>query len=97
MGWIVAVVEDRFRLTRGSMKIFVKTAESGRLRALGFCLECGTRINSRPPNGEPGAIFLRVGAIRQRAELRPRAHLWARSAQTWINDLKDLPRIEKQP
>ena len=97
MGWIVAVVEDRFRLTRGSLKTFVKTAESGRLRALGFCAECGTRINSRPPNGEPGAIGLRVGAIRQRAELRPRAHVWARSAQTWINDLKDLPRIEKQP
>ena len=97
MGWGVAVVEDRFELKRGTLKTFVKTAESGRRRALQFCPECGTRIVSSPLPGEQGTISLRAGSIRQRDQLRPRAHIWARSAQPWIDDLQELPKIEQQP
>ena len=39
---------------------------------------------------------LRVGSIRQRAELRPRSMGWCRSAQPWSMDLSALPRFEKQ-
>jgi hypothetical protein len=97
MGWVVAVVDDHFELKSGHLKTFVKTADSGRRRALGFCPECGTRIISRPVEGEQGSMSLRVGTVRQRAELRPRAHLWARSAMPWIDELPALPKIEKQP
>lgn len=97
MAWLVVVVDDRFALKHGALKTFIKTAESGRLRELGFCPECGTRIVSRPVGGELGNIALRVGALRQRDLLRPRVHLWARSAQPWIDELRDLPRIDKQP
>jgi hypothetical protein len=97
MGWVVAVVDDRFTLKSGTLKTFVKTAQSGRRRALGFCPECGTRIVARPPDGEPGGIGLRAGSIRQRAALRPRAHIWTRSAQPWIDTLAALPKIDEQP
>jgi hypothetical protein len=97
MSWAVAVVDDRFELTTGTLKTFVKTAESGRQRVLGFCPECGTRIVTKPAPGEQGIVSLRAGSIRQRAELPPRAHLWARSAQPWIDDLSKLPKIDKQP
>ena len=97
MGWVVAVVDDRFELKSGTLKTFVKTAESGRRRALGFCPECGTRIVAKPVEGEQGIISLRAGSVRQRAQLRPRAHLWARSAVPWIDELHELPKLGKQP
>jgi len=95
MGWVVAVVDGRFELKTGTLKTFVETAESGRRRALGFCPECGTRIVAKPVEGERGLVSLRAGSVRQRDQLRPRAHIWARSAQPWI-DLRELPKIEKQ-
>jgi hypothetical protein len=97
MSWVVQVVGDQFRLTRGELKMFVKVAESGRRRALGFCPECGTRIVAKPEAGEPGFISLRAGSIRQRSELRPRVHVWARSAQPWIDELPGLPKMDQQP
>jgi hypothetical protein len=97
MGWGVAVVDDQFELKSGELKTFVKVAESGRRRVLAFCPECGTRIVSKPVEGEPGIISLRVGSIRQRAELQPRAHVWARFAQPWMDELSKLPKIDKQP
>jgi len=97
MGWVVAVVNDQFEVKRGHLKTFVKVAESGRRRALGFCPECGTRIVSMPVEGEQGIISLRAGSVRQRAELHPHAHLWARSAQPWIDELSRLPKLDKQP
>jgi hypothetical protein len=97
MNWLVMVVDDRFELKRGSLKTYVKTADSGRHRALSFCTECGSRIASGPAPGERGPVSLRAGTIRQRDQLRPRVHLWTRSAQPWIDELAELPRIEQQP
>lgn len=97
MSWGVAVIDDRFELTAGTLKTYVKIAESGRRRALGFCPECGTRIVARPVEGEEGYLSLRAGSVRQRAQLRPRAHIWSRSALPWIDEISALPKIEKQP
>jgi hypothetical protein len=35
---------------------------------------------------------LRMGSIRQRAQLPPRSQYWCRSALGWSQDLKDLPQ-----
>ena len=96
MGWVAAVIDQGFELKSGALKTYIKTAESGRRRALGFCPECGTRIVATPVEGEQGVISVRVGSIRQRAELQPRAHIWASSAQPWTFDQRGLPRVEKQ-
>jgi hypothetical protein len=84
-----------FRLT-GEPKIYVKTADSGTQRAHAFCPECGTRIYAAAPT-DPRAFNIRVGTIRQRAELRPRAQFWCRSALPWVMELGSVPRIEGQP
>jgi hypothetical protein len=41
-------------------------------------------------------VGLRVGAIRQRAELVPKLQQWMRSAQPWTQDLRALPQFTKQ-
>ena len=41
---IVPVRAEDFQLTRGELKIYVKTAESGAERPQAFCGRCGTHI-----------------------------------------------------
>jgi hypothetical protein len=96
-GVVAGIRDGRFRLLSGTLKVFVKTAESGRIRELSFCPDCGTRIHARTP-GDPGAFFgLRVGTIRQRDQLVPKRQVWCRSAQHWVFDLGTIPKVSAQP
>ena len=77
---------------RGSPKTYVKTAESGNKRLHGFCGECGSAIYATTPDDQ--RVFnLRVGAIKQRAELVPKIQGWCRSAMPWINDVASIPKV----
>jgi hypothetical protein len=89
------LVTSGFRFNSGEPKAYVKVADSGRQRVLAFCPGCGTSIYSRPPDGEVGHFGLRVGPLRQRDALTPRAQYWCSSAQTWINDLARIPAFER--
>jgi hypothetical protein len=84
-----------FILRSGTPKIYVKTAESGKQRAHGFCGDCGTQIYSVDVR-EPRAYSIRVGTLKQRAELRPTRQIWCRSALPWVADLRDVPQAERQ-
>jgi len=92
----VRTTEGGFRLLTGQPKIYVKTAESGTRRAQGFCPECGSPIYATSVT-DPKIYGLRVGTIRQRAELRPKAQGWCRSAQSWVNDLAAMVQHPRQP
>jgi hypothetical protein len=39
---------------------------------------------------------LRVGTIRQRADLTPKLQVWARSRLPWVMDLSGIPSRDKQ-
>jgi len=86
---------DTFKVLTGEPKVYVKTAESGNKRAQGFCADCGTPLFSTTVSDRQ-VYVLRVGSIRQRAQLRPRSQGWCRSAQPWSMDISALPRYEKQ-
>jgi hypothetical protein len=88
---------NSFRLLSGEVKIYVKTAESGAKRQQSFCPECGTPIYSCTLGKGPKVHSIRVGTIRQRGELVPRAQLWSRSSQRWLAELSSIPKLEKQP
>ncbi|MEM7423808.1 MAG: GFA family protein [Pseudomonadota bacterium] len=94
---VVASVTADFELLTGSMKAFVKIADSGARRVLTFCPECGTRIYAKPEGDEPGFWGLRVGTISQRAALPPRMQVWCDSALGWTADLRALPRFPGNP
>jgi len=91
---VVAAKREGFKLT-GRPKIYVKTGESGRKRAQGFCAECGTPIYSADVT-DPQVFNIRVGTARQRAELLPKRQIWCRSALGWAMDLEPVPQIQKQ-
>jgi hypothetical protein len=81
----VPVPKEAFRL-RGEPKIYVKTAESGNRRAQAFCPQCGTRIYASAEK-DPQLFNLRIGTVRQRAALAPKAQVWCRSALPWVMNL----------
>lgn len=85
---------ETFKLVTGEPKIYVKTAESGNKRVQAFCPACGTPIYSSAVTDLP-AYNLRVGAIRQRGELRPKRQQWCRSARDWVMDLTPIPQFAK--
>ena len=92
----VASVPGGFRLTKGAVKIYIKTVESGRQREQCFCPDCGTPIYAATPGApEPRVVGIRVGTARQRRELEPRAQVWHRSAVPWVaHAFDDIPAAE---
>ncbi len=93
-GVFVAVVGDSFELQSGELKSYEKIADSGAVRSLNFCPECGTRIYATTV-GEGLELFsLRVGTVRQRDQLQPSVQIWCRSAQDWVMDLRQIPKFD---
>jgi hypothetical protein len=84
-----------FVLRSGTPSIYIKTAESGNKRAHAFCPNCGTQIYSADPH-EPSAYSIRVGTLKQRAELRPARQIWYRSAMPWSTDIRSVDQSEQQ-
>ena len=83
-----------FRLLTGQPKIYIKTAESGAKRAHGFCPEYGTPVYATTVT-DPQVYGIRVGTVRQRAELRPARQSWCRSALPWAMNIEALPQSPK--
>ena len=93
---VAPAIENSFRLLSGTLKFYVKTAENGSRRTQAFCPQCGTPVYSAPEDGKSAFFGIRVGAIRQRDLLPPTAQYWARSAQTWVQRIDDMPKVETQ-
>ncbi len=95
-GVVAGIVDEKFRLLSGALKTYEKIADSGTVRALTFCPECGTRIHAKTV-GEGSSFFgLRVGTVRQRDKLKPSLQAWCRSAQDWVSDLRSIPQIDAE-
>ena len=91
---VAFVPESNFDLQKGSLKIYVKTADSGNKREQSFCPECGTHIYATSVGGDDRVLGLRVGTVRQRAQLRPRKQYWCQSALDWVEDLGAVEKVE---
>ena len=85
-----------FRLLTGNPRVYVKTADSGTKRRHSFCPNCGTPVHSSADTDDPQSYSLRVGCLRQRAELPPRKRNWLRSAMAWAQDVSALPANDTQ-
>jgi hypothetical protein len=84
-----------FRFLRGEPRHYLKTtAESGTNRRHAFCGNCGSPLYACAVD-DPAFYTLRVGTIRQRANLPPMRQIWCRSALPWVMDIAGLPQSEK--
>ena len=67
----------------------MKTAESGNRRAQAFCPDCGSRLWAAAENDTP-VYNLRLGGVRQRAQLAPKSQVWCNSSLPWSVDLEGV-------
>ncbi len=88
---------DAFKLLTGEPTIYVKTADSGAQREQGFCPKCGTALYSTAPGAGPKVYVLRLGAIKQRAELTPTARIWCGSQPDWLGKIDGVAATDAQP
>ena len=91
----VPVRSDNLTFTRGTPKVYVKIAESGNRRALGFCGECGSPFYSTTVDTPPELYMLRIGAVRQRDQLVPKRQIWRKSALSWVEHVAELESFQK--
>lgn len=91
----VPVPRESLRL-RGEPRHYVKTAESGSRRAQAFCPDCGSRLYATTEK-DPQVYNIRIGTVRQRAQLAPKTQLWCRSALPWVMNLATVEQHAKQP
>jgi hypothetical protein len=85
-----------FRLLSGKPKTYVKTADSGTRRRHSFCPNCGTPVHATADTDDPPAYSLRVGCLRQKAQLAPKKRIWCRSALAWAQNVSAIPGIDHQ-
>ena len=85
---VVPAAIENFEL-RGEPRQYVKTAQSGNWRIQAFCGNCGTALFAKAAENAT-EVSIRLGCIRQRAELPPKRQVWTRSAMPWLRELPDL-------
>jgi len=91
----VPVARDAFTLLTGDPKVYIKTADSGTRRAHAFCPNCGSPIHSSAI-ADPPTYSLRVGCLRQRADLPAKRQIWCRSALAWASNVGTIPQLVRQ-
>ena len=94
---VAVALGDAFKVTKGTPKEYIKTAESGNPRVQGFCGNCGTALYATDPGDSPAAYSLRVGAMLQREQLSPRFECWRQSALEWVPELEGTKKFEQAP
>jgi hypothetical protein len=80
-----------FRLLRGELSAYVKTADSGNRRRHSFCPKCGTPVHACADVDDPPTYSLRVGCLDERAQLKPTKRIWCQSALGWAQDVSQVP------
>ena len=77
-------------VVHGQTKSYVKVAESGNRRAQVFCPECATPLWATAPEN-PVTVMIRLGCVKQRAQLKPSVQVWQHSAAPWLPQLAAVP------
>ena len=79
----------------GPTKSYIKVAASGNRRDQVFCPECGTPLYATDPD-KPVSASIRLGCVRQRAQLKPQAQIWRHSEMPWLKELGAVPGSPEQ-
>lgn len=86
------VPPDKFRFTRGTPKYFDKMADSGAVRRMAFCADCGTHLCSLPEE-QDGFVSIRVASANEFSGIKPVAEFFCASRVSWIQDLEGTARF----
>ncbi len=95
-GMTLVINEDDFRLTKGELKTFTSTTDSGREKLGTFCPDCGSRIYHQL-EARKGMVSLKPGTLDDTTGLEPDMHIWTIQKQPWVVIPEGAEVHEKQP
>ncbi len=91
-----AIVESALSFTEGAPSKTEWVSASGTQRYGLFCGDCGGRIaNGQTPTN--GILSLRAGTFDDKSWVRPAAHIWVKSAQSWFPFAEGDLLFDEQP
>ena len=93
------VASGDFRFTRGEPKCFDKQADSGAIRRLAFCGECGTHLCSLPVDGDSASSFvsIRLSTAREFPNMKPASEIFCDSRVSWLEPLAGTIQFPRMP
>ena len=74
---------------QGPTKSYIKVGQSGNRRVQVFCPECATPLWATAPEN-PTSVVVRLGCVKQRAQLPPAVQVWHHSALPWLPELSTI-------
>ena len=94
-----AVAPENFEFTSGTPKYFDKTADSGKVRRMAFCGDCGTHLCSVPVDPEEVGSFisLRLATSSEFHLFKPAAEIFCASRVSWLPSLEGAAQFPGMP
>lgn len=93
------MARDDVSMTQGAahLKRWDTRGDDGRIKRCAFCPDCGTRIyHASDSDDEP--VSIKAGSLDDTRWLRPVAHIWLQSAQSWLEVDHDAgPCFSREP
>lgn len=88
-----------FKFTKGTPKFFDKKADSGKVRRMAFCGDCGTHLASMPPldEEEGNYISIRLATSKDFSQMKPMAEIYCDSKLGWMPEIEGTTKFPKMP
>jgi hypothetical protein len=96
MAPLLIVPKAAFKFTKGNLRYFEVTAESGNKVRRGFCADCGSPVASLLSD-MPNVVVIKAASLDDPSWFRPTASIFVSSAQPWAPVSAGLARFEKMP
>ena len=90
------VRRSAIELLNGTTSPYAARLADGRSKHGQYCAQCATRLWGEPAKA-PHIAVVQTGTLDSADQFRPIAHIWTRSAQSWILIAADALIYEQQP
>jgi hypothetical protein len=96
---IAAVSPLNFQFTKGQPAFFEKVSDSGAVRRMAFCAECGTHLCSLPKNMDDEGAFIsvRIATSKDFATIKPAIEIFCDSRVSWQKPIDGVSQFPRMP
>jgi hypothetical protein len=93
---VLVLPKAAFKLTKGTLKYYEVTAESGSKMNRGFCSNCGAPISTLLA-GMPDMVAVKAGSLDDPSRFHPTMSIYMSSAPPWAPVAAELTKFPKMP
>ena len=80
----------------GELRFYEHTVDSGNVRSIGFCPNCGSHVYSTN-SGKPGIVFPRASSLDDPEIAKPMMTVYASRAASWDRIDPSIPSFSEMP